>query len=106
MRKLRFRCSRCEEVVVSADEVVLTSGASSPSSYVFRCPLCRSLVVERCSEVTARLLLLGGARTGPSPVPTGSPAVGRQVLGPGHIEELRRLLDRPDWLNLLRDAGA
>lgn len=106
MRKLQFRCARCGEVVMSADEVVLTSGESSPLSYIFRCPVCRLFVVERCSEVTARLLLLGGARTGAPPVPARPPASGPSVLGPEHVEELRRLIDRPDWLTLLRDAGA
>ncbi|MGH3822517.1 MAG: hypothetical protein ACRDRA_06715 [Pseudonocardiaceae bacterium] len=101
MRKLRVRCQTCDDVVVTTDEIVVTSRTPSPSSYAFHCPWCRSVVERHCAEAIARLLLLNGARTEPRSVPTA----GNPVFGLGHVEELHRVLDRPDWLSLLRNVG-
>lgn len=103
VRRLRVRCQTCEEVVVAADKIVLTSPDPSSSRYAFRCPLCLSVVEWNCTEVIARLLLLNGARSQPRPAPELLPDEERPVLDLSSIGELRRLLDRPDCVNLVED---
>ena len=105
MRKLRMRCRACDEVVVSANEISLFASGPNRWDYAFRCPLCLSVVKRDCDDAKARLLLLDGAREEPSH-PAGSGPEERFAFGPGHVDELRRLLDRPDWFDLLQDAGA
>jgi hypothetical protein len=89
-------------VVVLAREIELSASAPNSTSYAFGCPLCLAVQTRSCTAAAARLLLLGGART--APVPEESRAVAGPTLSLDHIDELRGLLDRPDWLTVFRDA--
>jgi hypothetical protein len=100
MRRLRVRCEVCGEVGLPANDVVV-SGTSDPGRVrcSFDCPDCGQTGVQYCDVGAGRLLLLGGARGEPSSVPLVRP------LGLSDIGELRALMDRPDFITLLKKAG-
>jgi hypothetical protein len=100
MRKLRTRCAECGEVGLSASDIVV-SGMTDRGRVrcSFRCPECGQTNVQYCDVEAARLLLLGGAR--------GEPAAESLVppLGPGDLDELLALMERPDFVALMGKAG-
>lgn len=99
MRKLRTRCEACGEVSLRANDIVV-SGTNEPDqvSWWFRCPECGDGVEQRCDVETGRMLLISGARakaTAPVPPP----------FSLSDVECLRELLERPDFVDLMRKPG-
>ena len=94
MRRLRTRCEACGEVPLRADDI-LVSDTIEPdqASWSFRCPGCGDVVEQRCDAETRRLMLMSGARQKPAAAP----------LGLADLASLRELLDRPDFVDLMRN---
>jgi hypothetical protein len=100
MRRLRVRCETCGEVALPAAEV-LVAGTSDPGrvSCSYRCPECGVTGTQDCDVAAGRLLLLGGARAEAAGFPVARP------LGLEDLDSLRELLDRPDFVALMKKAG-
>lgn len=96
MRRLRARCEVCGEIGLAASDIVV-AGTSEPgrARCSFHCPECGRLNVQYCDIGAARLLLLGGARGDTTEVPPARP------LELAHLDELRELMERPDFITLL-----
>ncbi len=100
MRRLQMRCEACGEVSLRANDIVV-SGTTDPDevSYWFRCPGCAEGVERRCDVATGRLLLMSGAQM-KAPATHAAPPL---VLG--DLVPLRELLDRPDFVEIMRQGG-
>jgi hypothetical protein len=99
MRRLRLRCDDCGEVTLPAGEVTV-SGTAEPGrvNYSFRCPVCGGVAEQGCDVSAGRLLLLNGARAKPAAAPVAAP------LGLADLVLLRELLNRPDFVDIMRKA--
>jgi hypothetical protein len=94
MRRLRTRCEACGEVPLRADDILVSDTVEpDQASWSFRCPGCGNVVEQRCDAETRRLLLMSGARQKPA----------TQPMGFGELASLRALLDRPDFVDLMRN---
>lgn len=100
MRKLQMRCGACGEVSLRANDIVV-SGTADPTEVIcwFRCPGCAEVVERQCDVSTGRLLLMSGAQLKPAVAPVPPP------LGLSDLESLRELMDRPDFVEVMRKAG-
>ena len=100
MRRLRLRCEDCGEVTLPANEVIV-AGAAEPGrvNCSFRCPVCGGDSEQGCDVSAGRLLLMGGARPKPAASPVAPP------LGLADLVLLRELLNRPDFVEIMRKAG-
>lgn len=97
MRKLQTRCGTCGEVSLRANDFIVSTAAElDQMNCWFRCPGCGVDVEQRCDAETGRLLLMSGAHTGAA---NAAPA---RPLGLADLAALRELLDRPDFIDLMK----
>ncbi len=87
MRRLQTRCHTCGEVTLTANDFIV-----SATTCWFRCPGCGVDVAQSCDPETGRLLLMNGASRRPE----------RTRMGTSDLTALRELLERPDFIDLIR----
>ena len=99
MRKLRVNCPACGlvEITGSVIELLAERDGEEPASYAFDCSQCHATVRRRASARLLRALAYLGA-----PVRVASPA--RLAAEDALVDELRRLLDEPDFVARLDDS--
>lgn len=99
MRKLRLRCPSCGEVTLATSDLFVSGLADADRvTCSFRCPECGVDHEQECDIMTGRLLLLNGAQ-----VKRAAPAA--PPLGLADLESLRELMERPDFVKLMRKAS-
>jgi hypothetical protein len=61
MTTIKATCTRCGEISLTADDILLRIGATaSRNTYGFNCPECSEFVEKPADERVIRLLLSGG----------------------------------------------
>jgi hypothetical protein len=108
MVTIRTTCSTCGEVDVRPSDIdlVVRRGKPMPSTYAFRCPLCRSRREYPASAHVIDMLLSAGVQP-PATRPESLPPAAwhAPAFRPDDLLDFHLLLERPDWFELLLAVG-
>jgi hypothetical protein len=103
MTTIKATCSKCGEVELTAEDIVLRIGpARTVNTYGFTCPDCGRFVEKPADDRVVRLLLSGGV----VPVPVHVPAEALEIhdgpqINHDDLLDFHQVLESDDWFEQL-----